>query len=632
MAADDTGGNGSQLASRYARAPSMPWAAPAGAAAGPRQGATPPTQESPLPQAASACRVPPRSHRGPLARPALWNAIVAARAASGTRVQVSQVVGCSFGPFMLVRNCAFAAARSNFLRRESDEPLRVLSAGAEDPEFDAEVARMLLARRSGLRYVVVSTHEGYTGIAAKYRDLASALTVVPAAISEWDGAVPSAGASDSASGAATADAGEAGKGAAEQSAGGFELAILPLWDGPTTKLPADEEAAEVLAVVRAHCEHGATVVAFRAGKHGAFRLRAHLHARLAQSSRKDGSAIDPDDLEPGATRLASALSGSGHHAWVERLDSQVDVSAAVGEELTVAGARLLRQLLGVDMEELSRQDPTLTETVIDELCDMTLAGDGFSGPVVVYTPLHAAIAVVAGSRKGPAAAGKGKAATTKASAGAAGLPGSATLVEQRNPPAVATRALFASSPALLVESDEQARQAAAQLLRTTDAGERAAEVSGAGADALYFYLRMRGDWGNFQGTGAGDVVAAAGDAADDAYAHGGGPTTVVPAGITGPFAPVKAMLAVPHDPWFPHGLRGGFFNAGLRNWNEMRSSWLSRPPQFVMPPYPPELDSEEVIEELAKLQRTYTLPGPMRLPDIIDLYLDIWDEELSGVM
>ncbi|KAA0153344.1 hypothetical protein FNF29_03159 [Cafeteria roenbergensis] len=519
---------------------------------------------------------------------------------------------------------------------ETDEPLRVLSAGAEDPEFDAEVARMLLARRSGLRYVVVSTHEGYTGLGAKYRDLAPALTVVPAAISDWDGAVPSAGATTgSTAGAATAGAGATGTGDAEPSAGSFELAILPLWDGPTTKLPAEEEAAEVLAVVTAHCAPGATVVAFRAGKHGAFRLRAHLHARLAQSSRKDGSVVDPDDLEPGATRLASALAGSGHHAWVERLDSQVDVSAAVGEELTVAGARLLRQLLGVDMEELSRQNPTLTETVIDELCDMTLAGDGFSGPVVVYTPLHAAIAVMAGSRResaAAAAAGQAKAAAAKPSAAEGGLPGSATLVEQRAPPAVATRALFAASPALLVESDEQARQAAAQLLRTTGAGERAAEASGTGTDALYFYLRMRGDWGNFQGTGAGDVVAAAGEAADDAYAHGGGPTTVVPAGIKGPFAPVKAMLAVPHDPWFPHGLRGGFFNAGLRNWNEMRASWLSRPPQFVMPPYPPELDSEEVIEELAKLQRTYTLPGPMRLPDIIDLYLDIWDEELSGVM
>lgn len=529
--------------------------------------------------------------------------------------------------------------RPTSLHSESDEPLRVLSAGAEDPEFDAEVARMLLARRSGLRYVVVSTHEGYPGIATKFRDLASALTVVPAAISEWDGVVPSSGTSGSTPGAAASTA-AGGESAATSSPGGFELAVLALWDGPTAKLPADEEAAEVLSVVGAHCAPGATVVAFRAGKHGAFRLRAHLHARLAQGSRKDGSVADPDDLEPGATRLASALTGSGHHAWVERLDSQVDVSAAVGEELTVAGARLLRQLLGVDMEELSRQDPTLTETVIDELCDMTLAGDGFSGPVVVYTPLHAAVAVVGGSPKGgsDAAGGKGRAAaaaakgSAAAAAAAAGLPGSATLVERRNPPTAAARALFASSPALLVESDEQARQAAAQLLRTTDAGARAADASGAGADTLYFYLRMRGDWGNFQGTGAGDVVAAAGAAADDAYAHGGGPTTVVPAGITGPFAPIKAMLAVPHDPWFPHGLRGGFFNAGLRNWNEMRSSWLSRPPQFVMPPYPPELDSEEVIEELAKLQRTYTLPGPMRLPDIIDLYLDIWDEELSGVM
>ena len=38
------------------------------------------------------------------------------------------------------------------------------------------------------------------------------------------------------------------------------------------------------------------------------------------------------------------------------------------------------------------------------------------------------------------------------------------------------------------------------------------------------------------------------------------------------------------------------------------------------------VDMEEVYQELSKLQREYMLPGPMRLSDVIDVYLDIWDD------
>uniref|UniRef100_A0A7S1G7I8 Protein FAM184A/B N-terminal domain-containing protein n=1 Tax=Bicosoecida sp. CB-2014 TaxID=1486930 RepID=A0A7S1G7I8_9STRA len=78
------------------------------------------------------------------------------------------------------------------------------------------------------------------------------------------------------------------------------------------------------------------------------------------------------------------------------------------------------------------------------------------------------------------------------------------------------------------------------------------------------------------------------------------------------------------DAWWPHGAKGGFCNAGLQSWRETREAWNERPAGFKRPPSPPPVPIEEVMEELAKLQRSYELPGPMRLPDIIDVYVDIW--------
>ena len=34
---------------------------------------------------------------------------------------------------------------------------------------------------------------------------------------------------------------------------------------------------------------------------------------------------------------------------------------------------------------------------------------------------------------------------------------------------------------------------------------------------------------------------------------------------------------------------------------------------------------DDLIEGLANYRRTWTLPGPMRLPDLVDVYQDIWD-------
>lgn len=45
------------------------------------------------------------------------------------------------------------------------------------------------------------------------------------------------------------------------------------------------------------------------------------------------------------------------------------------------------------------------------------------------------------------------------------------------------------------------------------------------------------------------------------------------------------------------------------------------------PEHPPAVDIDAVAEGLFQLRRTYELPGPMRLPDLVDLYLELWEEE-----
>ena len=42
---------------------------------------------------------------------------------------------------------------------------------------------------------------------------------------------------------------------------------------------------------------------------------------------------------------------------------------------------------------------------------------------------------------------------------------------------------------------------------------------------------------------------------------------------------------------------------------------------------PPPVDVDAVYEELAILRRSYTLPGPMPLRDVVHLLVELWDEE-----
>lgn len=82
------------------------------------------------------------------------------------------------------------------------------------------------------------------------------------------------------------------------------------------------------------------------------------------------------------------------------------------------------------------------------------------------------------------------------------------------------------------------------------------------------------------------------------------------------------------DPCFPHGEGRGFVNVGVARWNAQRAKWQSRPPGYRHPPYPSPDIIDEVEDMLFDLTdtsvREMDLPGPVRLPDMLDLLVDSW--------
>ncbi|OQR82542.1 hypothetical protein ACHHYP_15866 [Achlya hypogyna] len=77
------------------------------------------------------------------------------------------------------------------------------------------------------------------------------------------------------------------------------------------------------------------------------------------------------------------------------------------------------------------------------------------------------------------------------------------------------------------------------------------------------------------------------------------------------------------DPWWPQGRNGPFYNVGLANWQANRAKWTT--PVVPRPPRRPPVDGSLILEGLASMRRTYELPQPMNLADVIALYVDIWD-------
>ena len=74
--------------------------------------------------------------------------------------------------------------------------------------------------------------------------------------------------------------------------------------------------------------------------------------------------------------------------------------------------------------------------------------------------------------------------------------------------------------------------------------------------------------------------------------------------------------------WFP---ASGFTNHGLSTWNASREKWRKRTVPAKPPPMP--VDYEEVVKGLTAVQRTFELPGKMRLEDVVRVFVEIWECE-----
>ncbi len=551
----------------------------------------------------------------------------------------------------------------------SDAPFRVLSAHSGSPQYDGEILRLLLEVRPNTEYVVVQATGTYAKLKAEEK-LGSHVTLVEASLLE---AVPHASVTtpERPDGPASESVGkDSGDALAPAS---FDLVHCPLW-----RKPFGHNTSAALDVLMHLTKVGGSLLTLTFAPAGVFNLRDRLAVRLG---RQPGELPTPDTQEGAASdlvgerpelrlslwlheRVGSAWAAPGQvsapplatphtvvalqdtglagsksqlshtaastdavWAWRERLASHVDVTALLSEELNATTQRALEDFVETRISAMQAADPEILEDVLLDLVDMSLDGDGIRGNIVVYTPLDA------------------------------------TVVRRPTPPS--------SQAAALVKADtphaEQYLNAVklALPLLPIDVFALASALSPNAVECalgLSDYLKLnpdvmsdphnnlklcplRGSWGSFLGTGASteaalrsvsqtlqvhDAAVAAGQdsasvAAEKGATAGSHADSDAIGGNLSSDAVSRSVLA--RDPWWPQGRRGTFFNAGLQNWYDMRETWTARTTNMQKPPMPPAVDYDQVYDELAVLRRSYTLPGPMRLQDIVELFVEMWAAE-----
>ncbi|GBG30110.1 Hypothetical Protein FCC1311_063302 [Hondaea fermentalgiana] len=150
------------------------------------------------------------------------------------------------------------------------------------------------------------------------------------------------------------------------------------------------------------------------------------------------------------------------------------------------------------------------------------------------------------------------------------------------------------------------------------AGDLDLEGGEAGASRLRCGLAVNGSDGATAQEASGQV----GCISSEATAGSALRSSLSNATLTSQEVTVGAALS----PWWPDGMDGDFFNVGLENWEHQREVWLC-PQGESEPTHAAPIPYEEVIAGLASLRRTYDLPRPIRLSDLIDIYLDIWESQ-----
>ncbi|CAM9561913.1 unnamed protein product [Choristocarpus tenellus] len=79
--------------------------------------------------------------------------------------------------------------------------------------------------------------------------------------------------------------------------------------------------------------------------------------------------------------------------------------------------------------------------------------------------------------------------------------------------------------------------------------------------------------------------------------------------------------------WWPDGWGSRFCSVGLEGWERAREKWQVQ--HRPRPAHPPRVPYHVVVEGLAATRRTFELPGRMTLPEIIEVFNDIWEVENS---
>uniref|UniRef100_A0A7S4SXZ0 DUF4050 domain-containing protein n=1 Tax=Ditylum brightwellii TaxID=49249 RepID=A0A7S4SXZ0_9STRA len=69
-----------------------------------------------------------------------------------------------------------------------------------------------------------------------------------------------------------------------------------------------------------------------------------------------------------------------------------------------------------------------------------------------------------------------------------------------------------------------------------------------------------------------------------------------------------------------------FHNCGFETWEAARKQWRAAKVKEKRP-HPPPVRYDEVVRGLTQVVRTYELPDRMTLPDIIEVFVDIWECE-----
>lgn len=309
--------------------------------------------------------------------------------------------------------------------------------------------------------------------------------------------------------------------------------------------------------------------------------------------------------------------------WREQVDSQLDMTRSVDDPTDSFGQSVLSEVWGVNSMSLALQRPQVYDEMLGDLAESTLYPAGNAAPVLVHAPLLA--------------------------------------VQIMKPPSVeevqAAGADCLVLPLLPVDPFQAAAAGGPTPAQNAQGMVRYLELNPDVAEFPHENVKaapVRGSFGHFLGTGAGPIpgsraVAQTFAAADDkpvtaprADADASGHPGVhvpEPSSSSVPKAPgiwladtieddrqLRALLAT-RNPWLPLGPRGSFFNVGLANWHALRESWTACSPDAVPPVPPPPVDVDAVYEELAILRRSYTLPGPMPLRDVVHLLVELWDEE-----